>query len=230
MKVGVMQPYFLPYIGYFQLMKYVDKYVIADDMNFIKGGWINRNFLLLDGKPFLFHLQIIGASQNMWIRSIEVAPDQHKLLKTIEVNYRKAPFFNEVFPLIEEIIQYKTINLARFVGNSLFKIAEYLKFDTQFEYEGDNPQSEYLLKAQERLISNCKLFGATRYINAIGGKSLYSKEEFMKAGIELYFLKTRSIEYKQYNHPFVPNLSIVDVLMFNSIEQINELMLQYDLV
>ena len=230
MKVGVMQPYFLPYIGYFQLVKYVDKFVFADDMNFIKNGWVNRNFLLLNGKPFLFHLQIIGASQNLWIRSIEVAPNQYKLLKTIEINYRKAPFFNKVFPLMEEIIGYQAINLARFTGNSLTKIAEYLQFDTNFEYEGDNIQSEHFLKCQERLIANCKLFGATEYINAIGGIDLYSREDFKKSGIDLYFIKTRPIEYKQYHHPFVPNLSILDVLMFNSVEQTNELLLQFDLI
>ena len=230
MKVGVMQPYFLPYLAYFQLVKYVDKYVIADDMNFIKNGWINRNFLLLGGRPFMFHLQLIGASQNLWIRSIEVGPNQYKLLKTIEVNYRKAPYFDKVFPLMEEIICYKAINLGRYLGNSLIKISEYLKIDTLFEYEGDNIQSEHLLKAQERLIANCKLFGATEYVNAIGGTALYSKEDFKKAGIDLYFLKTRPVEYKQYNHPFVPDLSIVDVLMFNSVEQTNELLMQFDLI
>lgn len=225
-----MQPYFLPYLGYFQLMKYVDKYVFADDMNFIKQGWVNRNYILLSGRPFLIHLQIIGASQNLWIRSIEVAPDQTKLLKTIVVNYKKAPYFNDVFPLIEEIILYRCKNLARYLGNSLIKIAEYLKFDTKFEYEGDNPDSEYKLKGQERLISNCKVFGATEYVNAIGGTELYSKEDFKRAGIDLYFLKTRPVEYKQFNNPFIPDLSIVDVLMFNSVEKTNELLLQFDLI
>jgi hypothetical protein len=230
MKVGIMQPYFLPYIGYFQLIKHVEKFVFADDMNFIKGGWINRNNILLGGKPIMIHLQLLGASQNLWIRSIEIAPNSYQLLKTIEVNYRKAPFFKDVFPLIEEIIQYQGRNLARYVGNSLIKISEYLKFDTQFEYEGDNIQSEHVLKSQERLISNCKTFGATKYINAIGGKVLYCKEEFKKNGIELSFLQPRPIEYKQFNHEFVPNLSIVDVLMFNSIEKTNELLMQFDLV
>jgi len=224
-----MQPYFLPYIGYFQLIKYVDKYVFADDMNFIKGGWINRNYILLDGKPFRIHLQLIGASQNLWIRSIEIVPYKYRLLKTIEVNYRKAPFFKDVFPLVEEIMDYEERNLARFVGNSLIKIAKYLKFDTHFEYEGDNLNSEHLLKSQERLISNCKVFGATEYVNAIGGKALYNKEDFKKAGIDLFFLNPRPIEYKQFNNPFVPNLSIIDVLMFNPIEKVNELMLQFDL-
>jgi len=225
-----MQPYFLPYIGYFQLINYVEKFVIADDMNFIKGGWINRNYMLLDGKPFRINLELISASQNLWIRSIEIVPNKYKLLKTIEVNYKKAPFFKEVFPLFEEIMNYEERNLARFIGNSLIKIAKYLKFDTHFEYEGDNLNSEYILKSQERLISNCKVFGATEYVNAIGGRALYNKEDFKKAGIDLYFLKPRPIEYKQYNNPFVPNLSIIDVLMFNSIEKTNELMLQFDLV
>lgn len=231
MKVGIMQPYFLPYIGYFQLMKYVEKYVIADDVNYIKKGWINRNYILLDGKPFMFHLTLQGASSNKWIRDITVDPDQRKLLKTIELNYKKAPYYQDVFPMMEEIIHYEDKNLARYVGNSLMKIAGYLEFDTKFEYEGEIEACDRTLMAQERLISDCKLLGVTEYINAIGGTALYNKEDFKKAGIDLYFLKSRPVEYKQFNyHPFVPNLSILDVLMFNSVEQTNELLLQFDLV
>jgi hypothetical protein len=231
MKVGVMQPYFLPYIGYFQLMKSVDKYVIADDVNFIKGGWINRNYMLLDGKPFMFHLLLQGASPNKWIRDVMVAPDQRKLLKTIDLYYRKAPYFKDVFPMMEEIIHYEDKNLARYVGNSLIKIAKYLEFETRFEYEGEIDACDRSLKAQERLIADCKLYGATEYINAIGGTALYSKEDFKKEGIDLYFLKSHPVEYTQFNnHPFVPSLSILDVLMFNSVEQTNELLLQFDLV
>ena len=230
MRVGVMQPYFLPYIGYFQLMKYVEKYVIADDVNYIRGGWINRNYILLNGKPFMFHLYINGASPNKWINEITIVPNQGKFLKTIDLYYRKAPCFKDVFPLMESIIHYEEDNLARYIGNSLIKIAEYLKFDTLFEYEGDIEECDRSLKAQERLISDCILFGATEYINAIGGTALYNKDDFKKAGIDLFFLKTRPVEYKQFNHPFVPNLSILDILMFNSVEQTNELLLQFDLV
>ena len=224
-----MQPYFLPYIGYFQLMKSVDKYVIADDMNYIKQGYINRNYILLNGKPFMFHLSLIEASQNKRINEIYVAEDQSKFLKTIEVNYRKAPYFNQVFPMVEDIIRYEDKNLGRYVGNSIIKIADYLRIDTEFLYNSDH-ECENTLKLQERLIANCQLYGAKVYINAIGGMDLYDKETFKKVGIDLLFLKMQPIEYKQYNNPFVPNLSILDVLMFNSVEQTNEFLEQYELV
>ena len=113
MKVGIMQPYFLPYIGYFQLMKTVEKYVIADSLNYIKQGWINRNKLLLNGNEFVFNLAVIGASQNKLINEIAVADDQSRLLRTIEINYRKAPFFVDVFPLIEKMLVHEDKKIGR---------------------------------------------------------------------------------------------------------------------
>jgi len=225
-----MQPYFLPYIGYFQLIKAVDKYVIADDVNYIRQGWINRNYILVNAKPFMFHLNVIDASPNKWINEIYVADNQPKLLKTIDMNYRKAPYFKDVFPIIENICAYEDKNLAKYVGNSIIKISDYLGLDTEFLYEGDVQECDRSLKFQERLISDCVLFGAKEYINAIGGMELYDKEEFKKAGVDLLFLKSKPIEYKQFYHPFVPNLSILDVLMFNSVEQTNELLSRYELV
>jgi len=229
MKLGIMQPYFLPYIGYFQLIKAVDKYVIADDMNYIKQGWINRNNFLLNGQPFMFHLPLINASINKRINEIHVVENQSKLLKTIEVNYRKSPHFNQVFPMIEDIIRHEDKNLARYVGNSIIKIAGYLQIDTEFIYNSDH-ECEQTLKGQERLISNCLIYGAKTYINAIGGTELYDKEAFKKVGIDLLFLKTQPIEYKQLKNLFVPNLSILDVLMFNSVEQVSDLLMKYDLI
>ena len=229
MKLGIMQPYLLPYIGYFQLMKAVEKYVIADDLNYIKQGWINRNNLLMNGTGFMFQLSVIGASQNKLINEIIVADDQSKLLRTIEINYRKAPFFADVFPIIDSILQYEDKNLARYLGNSLVQIAEYLRFDTTFSYMSDLKR-DTSLKAQDMVINVCTIMEASDYINAIGGMELYDKKIFKENGIDLFFLKTKPIEYKQFKNSFVPNLSMLDVLMFNSVEDIDQLLLQYELV
>jgi hypothetical protein len=229
MKTGIMQPYFLPHIGYFQLIKAVDKYVMADDMNYIKQGWINRNYLLLNGNGFMFHLSVVNASINKLINEIEVADDQSKLLKTIEVNYRKAPYFKDVFPMIENIIRHEDKNLGRYVGNSIIEIAGYLRINTDFLYSSDH-ECNRSLKFQDRLISDCLLYGTKVYINAIGGMKLYDREAFRKAGIEMFFLKSKPVEYRQYRHPFVPGLSILDVLMFNSAEQIDEFLNHYELI
>ena len=224
-----MQPYFLPYIGYFQLIKAVEKYVIADNLNYIKQGWINRNKLLLNGNEFLFNLAVIGASQNKMINEIFVGDDQSRLLRTIEVNYRKAPFFADVFPLIEKMLIHEDKNLARFIGNSLKIIADYLNFNTEFEYMSDLNR-DTSLKAQDMVINVCKLVNATEYLNAIGGMDLYDKQTFKQAGVDLYFIKTNKIEYQQFNNLFVPNLSMLDVLMFNSVEAVNELLEQFELI
>ena len=230
MKLGIMQPYFLPYIGYYQLIKAVDKYVIADDVHYIKQGWINRNYLLLNNNSFMFHLILKGASIHKLINEIDVEDDQTVLLKTIEVNYGKAPYYKDVFPMIEKIIEYEDKNLARYNGNSMIKIADYLQLDTEFIYSSDIKGKDCSLKAQDMVLNICMIMGATEYFNAIGGTDLYSKERFAEDHIKLSFLKMKPIEYKQFDHPFVPNLSILDVLMFNSVEQTNELLELYEFI
>jgi len=230
MKLGIMQPYFLPYIGYFQLIKAVDKYVIYDDVNYIKGGWINRNNLLLGGKSFLFTLSLLEASQNKLINEIFVSDNQSKLLKTIQMMYQKAPNFSPVFQIIEKIFEYENKNLARFVGNSIIQVADYLHLDTEFIYSSDIKEKDNSLKAQDKILNICTVLGASQYINAVGGMELYSKEHFTNYNIKLSFLKTLPIEYKQFNNPFVPWLSILDVLMFNSVEDVYKLLEKYELI
>jgi hypothetical protein len=230
MTLGIMQPYFLPYIGYFQLINAVDTYVIYDDVNFIKRGWINRNNLLLNGQGFLFTLSLLEASQNKLINEIFVSGDQSKLLKTIRTAYQKAPYFSSVFPIVEEIFGYEDNNLAKFVGNSIVRIAGYLAFNTEFIYSSEIKEKDHSLKGQDKILNICAVMGATEYFNAIGGIELYSKERFTECDIKLSFLKSQQIEYKQFNYTFVPWLSILDVLMFNSVEQTNMFLKQYTLV
>jgi hypothetical protein len=230
MKLGIMQPYFFPYIGYFQLINAVDKYVIYDDVNWINRGWINRNRLLLNGKDFMFNIIVLGASQNKLINEITVEANQSKLLKTIETAYKKAPFYVTVFPLIKSIIDFENKNLARYLGDSLIQIANYLDMTTEFIYSSDIKGKKSSLKGQDKILDICKVLGATEYSNAIGGQELYDKVEFEQNGIKLSFLKTHPIEYKQFKNEFVPNLSILDVLMFNSVEEIKGMMRMYELV
>lgn len=232
MKIGIMQPYFLPYIGYWQLINAVDKYVIYDDVNFINRGWINRNRILLNGKDKMITLSLREASQNKLIKEIELANNEKekiKLLKTISQSYRKAPFYNLVYPLIEEILNFKELNLGKFLENSIKKIAEYLEINTTIlissEIEKDN-----MLKGKDKILDICKRLGATKYYNAIGGQELYSYEEFKKNGIELNFLKTNEISYIQYKNSFIPNLSILDVMMFNSKDEIKNILENYILL
>ena len=232
MKIGIMQPYFLPYIGYWQLLNAVDKYIIYDDVNYIKGGWINRNRILISKEIKYFTVKLNGASPNKLINEVEVSNDKiykKKMLKTIEESYKKTPFFNIVFSIIKEIIENEEDNLAKYLKYSIEKICNYLEIKTELllssELEKDNS-----LRGKDKVISICKKLEATEYYNAIGGQELYSFEEFKDNGIELKFLKTEEIKYKQFNNEFISNLSILDVMMFNSKEKTKKFLNSYSLI
>ena len=231
MKIGIMQPYFFPYIGYWQLINAVDKYVIYDDVNYIKGGWINRNRILINDKPSFINLKMNGSSPNKLIKEINVSNDnrwKNKLLKSIELSYRKAPFFEMSFPIIEEIINHDEVNLSLYLENLIKRIAEYLEMNTEFVLSS-NIEKDNSLKGQDKVIEICKSLGAKEYYNAIGGVELYSAENFNSYGIELRFLRTEYIEYKQFKNDFSPYLSIIDVMMFNSKEEIMNILDMYSL-
>jgi len=229
MSIAIMQPYFFPYFAYFQLMHTVDVFVIADDLNYIKNGFINKNSILLNNQVFKISLQLKAASQNKLINEIEVGENGSTLLETIRRTYRKAPYFEDVFPMIEKILLSKEKNLSKYLGNSLFTIARYLDIPVKILYlseiEKDNE-----LRLDERIYDVCKKLNKMHYVNSIGGQSLYKKEMFLKHGIQLSFIQSNEIIYKQYNNVFIPNLSIIDVLMFNSKSHLNEMLNAYSLV
>ena len=229
MKLGIMQPYFLPYLGYWQLMNAVDTYVVYDDVAYIKGGWINRNNFLVQGNAKLFTFSLDGAGSYKLINEISVKDDFANFRKLLQFNYTKGPFFNECMELTERIISYDKSNLGKFLYNSIKVIADYLDFDTKIllssEIKKDNS-----LKGKDKVIHICKLLGADEYYNAIGGQELYDKDEFALNGIKLSFVKTNITPYKQLKNDFVPGLSIMDLLRFNSKEQVKEMLADFELV
>jgi hypothetical protein len=232
MKLGIMQPYIFPYIGYFQLINAVDKFVMYDDVNFINKGWINRNRILNNGKDYLFTIPLKEASQNKLINEIEVNWDEawkSKFLKTLEQCYKKAPFYQEVLPIIEQTISFDNEVISKVIENNLRLICHYLEIKTEIISSSDIYKNTHL-KAQERILDICIQEKATQYINPIGGLELYNKEFFEAKNIKMDFIKSRPIEYKQYKNDFVPWLSMIDVLMFNSKEQIKEFLDNYELV
>lgn len=229
MTLAIMQPYLFPYIGYWQLINSIDTFVIFDDVNFIKKGYINRNSILINGKVQQLTLELIGASQNKLINDIEVGNNSKKLLKTIEMSYKKAPYFETVFQILEDILNQEEKNLAKYIGYSLEIISNYLNINTKFIYSSDIKKDNNL-KAQDKILDICKKLEATNYINAIGGQELYDKEKFNDYNINLNFLKTNIIQYKQFNSEFVAFLSIIDILMFNSKDEIKKMLNNYELV
>lgn len=223
MKLGIMQPYFLPYVGYWQLLNEVDSYVVYDDVNYIKGGWINRNRILVNGKVNYLTLELQGASPNKLINEIGLSSNNKsriKLVKTISQAYKKAPMYDKVFPLIEEILLFKNNNLGTFVFNSIDAIAKYLDIDTKL-YLSSEISKDNSLKGQDKVINICKQLNADTYINAIGGQKLYSFSDFRSEGIVLRFLKTcEDICYPQLTSDFCPSLSILDMLMMLPAEDV----------
>lgn len=230
MKLGIMQPYFFPYIGYWQLINLVDKYVIYDDVNYIKGGWINRNKILINGEATFLNLYLSLASPNKKINEIEIDSGirNQKNLKRIAMAYKKAPYYEETYPLLEELLTSKETNLAKLNGKIIKEISSYLYMNTEFVYSSEIEKNGYL-KGQDKIIDICKRQGASDYYNAIGGKELYAFEDFRKEGIGLHFLKTKDIKYKQFSKEFIPNLSIIDVLMFNGKSKTKELLEAYEI-
>lgn len=232
MTLAIMQPYFLPYIGYMQLMSAVDTFVLYDDVAFINRGWINRNRLLINGQEYLFTVPLKDASQNKRINEVHLADDEKwrgKLLKTMEQGYRKAPFYQTVMPLTEKMINFTTDSIADLVYFSLVELNQYLGLNTEL-VQSSSIYNNVELKAQERILDICRQENATRYINPIGGMELYDKPTFAQAGVELNFIKSKSVEYPQLKGNFVPWLSIIDVLMFNDVDSTRQLLKEYELV
>ncbi len=222
-----MQPYFFPYIGYFQLVNAVDKFVFYDDVHYINRGWINRNRVLVNGKPTYITVQLKEASQNKLINEIDFIDNRSKIAKTLRFSYKKAPFFGQVWPLIEAVLECKSETISELAAFSVIKTCEYLGINTNFEFSSQKYADTIALRKGDRLIEICKQNKATEYINPIGGTELYEKAEFAEHGINLHFLRSNPIQYRQFSEIFVPKLSIIDVLMFNSPDSIHKILSEY---
>lgn len=228
-----MQPYIFPYIGYFQLINAVDKFVFYDDVNYIKQGWINRNKILVSNKDYLFTIPLKNASPFSLISEIYISRDlfskwKSKFLQSLNQSYKKASNFENTINLIESVFQKEYVTISQLSIESIKTISEFIGIKTEFVISSEKYQNKELGR-QERLIDICRQEKANHYINAIGGQELYKKEDFLKEQIRLDFIKTLPIEYKQFNNEFVPWLSIIDVLMFNEKNKITEFLNQYTL-
>lgn len=232
MKVAIMQPYFLPYIGYFQLINCVDKFIIYDNIQYTKKGWINRNRFLQNGKDEKFSIPIKKASDYLDVCEREISSDfkKEKLLGQLKNSYLKAPYFAQAYPLIENIVRCEETNLFKYIYKSVISICHYFNIETEV-IVSSQISIDASLKCQDRVISMCKAINTDTYINAIGGLDLYSPTKFRENNLGLKFLKTKDFEYRQYNNEFIPWLSIVDVIMFNSKETVSEFLMNgFDLI
>lgn len=216
-----MQPYFFPYIGYFQLIAAVDLFIVYDNIKYTKKGWINRNRMLQNGKDVMFSLPLKSDSDYLDVceRELSVDFNRDKLLNQFKGVYQRAPYFAQTFPLVEQIVRYDDANLFNFLHHSIVKTCEHLGITTEIRISS-NVAINHDLKNQDKVLALCEAVDANIYVNAIGGMELYSKETFSKNDIELKFIQSKPFEYPQFGDAFVPWLSIIDVMMFNSLEDI----------
>ncbi|WP_262150668.1 WbqC family protein [Chryseobacterium foetidum] len=234
MKIAIMQPYIFPHIAYFQMINAVDKFIFYDDVNFIKQGWINRNKVLVNGKSFMFSIPLEKADSFTKIKDTEISKKLYdkwrmKFLLSITQNYKNAPFFEQIYNLILSVFSQHPTTISVIAIDSIKKVSKYLQITTEFKTSSQSYNNTDL-KKEVRLFNICKIEKATHYINSIGGQELYEKNSFLNEGIELNFIKNLSEEYQQFKNEFVPYLSIIDVLMFNSVDEIQIMLNQYELI
>ena len=232
MKLAVMQPYLFPYIGYFQLIQSADKFVFYDDVAFIKQGWINRNNILLNEKAHLFSVPVKNISSFEQIRSTSVSyhPEwRSKFLKMIHSAYFRAPYFQTVYELIARVVEPETISVADLARRSVMETCAYVGLDKEF-VATSAVYGNGTLKSEARIIDIAVREKADIYNNMLGGADLYSRENFAASGVKLQFIKPILPTYEQLGAAFVPGLSIMDVMMFNSPGQIRNQLNAYEIV
>ena len=233
MKLAIMQPYIFPYIGYYQLILAVDKFVLYDDVNFIKQGWINRNQILVNGSSYLFSVPVSKVSSFCLIKNTKINQNtyfhwQEKFLKTLIQAYKKAPHFQQIFPLVENVFKEETNFVEDLCRRSLMSVCDYLEIKTPFVSASATYENSSL-SGQSRVIDICHKECAKIYVNPSGGTELYDKNAFEENNIELYFLESRFTSYKQFNDNFINRLSIIDVLMFNSKDFVRQMLGNFEL-
>jgi hypothetical protein len=233
MRIAIMQPYLFPYLGYFQLMHAADKFLLLDDVNYINRGWVNRNNILVNDKPFLFTLPLQKVSQHKKINETMIAADEKwksKFMATLYAAYHQSPHYGEVFELIRSVITFDELRLSVFLQNSLEKIVAFIGMETRMISVGST-ETAVILKGQERILDLCRANMADAYINLPGGKNLYDPIEFDRRNVRLLFIEPHFPVYPQpRQQAFAPGLSIIDLLMNNSRESVAEMIKDYDIV
>lgn len=227
-----MQPYFMPYIGYFQLIAAVDRFILLDDVNYINRGWINRNRIAVNGSAHWLTIPLNGASQNRFINDIEILPDvfwKKKMLRTVQISYASSPYFEDVFPLFEKILNLASGNLSTFLSLSLVMVMKYLGLRTKIEITSSiYPNLD--LKGDRRILEICALEEASTYVNPVSGKLLYDKGRFAASGVQLLFLESNfSKSQLKHNGEEGLMLSILDLMMCNSASAIADALTNFEL-
>ena len=218
MKLAVMQPYFFPYLGYWQLIAQADIFVIFDDVNYIRKGYIDRNFIVKDYETITFKLQVQKASQNKRINQLLTGSNKGDLVETIRHVYRKAPSFECSYPFIAELILFEEQNLALYLENTIRAVCKLLQINTQILRSSDFELSSL---GKNKIIPLLIETGADTYINPIGGRDLYQESDFLDSGKSLEFFKPNFTSDEVMAMHSIPHASIIHFILHNSPEELS---------
>ena len=237
MKVAIMQPYTFPYIGYFQLINYVDKWVIFDDTQYISKGWINRNRMLhpdVKKEWQYFTVPVKKHSRESRINNIEINDNlewRDELLRKLTSYKKKAPFYAETVEFIGDCINFKCSSLSEWVAHTLKSTCDYLEVPFEYSiFSKEDINTEKVTHAGQWALEISDAMDAEEYVNLPGGYSIFNENEFLAKNIKLHFLKSNLTPYIQRRGYFVPGLSILDVMMWNNKDKIHEMLADYEIV
>ena len=211
-----MQPYFLPYLGYFQLIQNSNIFIVADEYQFTTRGWINRNRAILNNQISTFTIPVSAAGKKINDKMIADMESTRSLKRRMIQSYKNSPNFADTVLLLDSIFSLNDVSLEVYIHNSIQHICKYLKIDTRILKLSELNYNRNL-EGEDRVVSICKNLGATKYLNPEGGKNIYNGESFARAELELEFIEHKPIEYVQNFPGFTPRLSVVDsIFMLNS--------------
>ncbi len=233
MRVAIMQPYFFPYLGYFQLIKSVDRFILFDDVQYIRHGWINRNRILKPGEGWQYIIAPLQKHKRQeLIKDIQIRTSnewREKILRQLDHYRKKAPFYNEIIKLTEGCLTSTETSITGFNAECLNLMCRSLRLPFQvkissemnFDYSNVNDAGEWALRI-------CEQLEATEYINPPGGKELFDNNKFNASNIKLSFLSPVLEQYNQRRNTFEAGLSIIDVLMFNGIDKTRQMICAFE--
>lgn len=232
--LAIMQPYVFPYIGYFNLLNSCDVFVLYDDVKFKKRGCINRNRLFKSNRDFMFSVLLASQSQNLAINEVKLAKFERfkrKFLRTIEQIYSKANYFEFGFEYVSEVLNKEFTTIAELASCSVEVAKEWLGLQCEIVSSSKKFAATKVFERTQRIISIAKIMGCTRYVNSVNGSFLYDKNEFLMKGIDLKFIKPTLLPYRKISDmSFHAGLSIIDLMMNLSVEEIEEHLNSYELV
>jgi len=236
MNLGIMQPYFMPYLGYFSLIKHTDRFILFDTVQFIRHGWIERNRILKqDGTWQYIQVPIIKPNgRDTIIKDVKINNDldwENRIIAQLQHYKKKAPYYKETIELLTDVFSQRFDDIVTLNQVSLEKVCEYLGIKRSTEvFSKMGLDIEDATAPDEWALNICKAIpGADEYWNPIGGLSFFNRTKYENAGIKIYFQELVLTTYRQLGNEFEPGLSIIDVMMFNSPETINQMLDNYKL-